>query len=115
MRLRHDPGYVAAAITTGVRSIATGMGGTQVATVGRCDLHPNLVNVVAATATMTVDLRNTGVLPHNFSIDKLSISVDVAPGKSGEVTINAPAGTYQFYCNVPGHKDAGMVGVMTVK
>lgn len=59
MRLRHDPGYVAAAITTGVRSIATGMGGTQVATVGRCDLHPNLVNVVAATATMTVDLRNT--------------------------------------------------------
>lgn len=59
MRLRHDPGYVAAAITTGVRSIATEMGGTQVATVGRCDLHPNLVNVVAATATMTVDLRNT--------------------------------------------------------
>lgn len=59
MRLRHDPGYVAAAITTGVRSIATEMAGTQVATVGRCDLHPNLVNVVAATATMTVDLRNT--------------------------------------------------------
>jgi len=59
MRLRHDPGYVAAAITTGVRAIALEMGGTQVATVGRCEFHPNLVNVVPSTVTMTVDLRNT--------------------------------------------------------
>lgn len=59
MRLRHDPGYVAAAITAGVRAIAVEMGGTQVATVGRCEFHPNLVNVVPSTVTMTVDLRNT--------------------------------------------------------
>jgi len=59
MRLRHDPGYVAAAITTGVRAIAVEMGGTQVATVGRCEFHPNLVNVVPSKVTMTVDLRNT--------------------------------------------------------
>jgi len=59
MRLRHDPGYVAAAITTGVRAIATAMGGSQVATVGRCEFVPNLVNVVPAEVTMTVDLRNT--------------------------------------------------------
>ncbi|MEN9645458.1 MAG: hypothetical protein RL238_2127 [Actinomycetota bacterium] len=59
MRLRRDPGYVAAAINTGVRAIATQMGGTQVATVGRCEFSPNLVNVVPSTVTMTVDLRNT--------------------------------------------------------
>ena len=59
MRLRHDPGFVAAAINTGVRAIAVEMGGTQVATVGRCEFQPNLVNVVPATVTMTVDLRNT--------------------------------------------------------
>jgi beta-ureidopropionase / N-carbamoyl-L-amino-acid hydrolase len=59
MRLRKDPGYVAAAIVTGVRAIASEMGGTQVATVGRCEFHPNLVNVVPASVTMTVDLRNT--------------------------------------------------------
>ena len=59
MRLRHDPGLVAAAITTGVRDIAIRMGGTQVATVGRCEFSPNLVNVVPSTVTMTVDLRNT--------------------------------------------------------
>jgi N-carbamoyl-L-amino-acid hydrolase len=59
MRLRHDPGYVAAAITTGVRALAGEMGGTQVATVGRVEFHPNLVNVIPASVTMTVDLRNT--------------------------------------------------------
>ena len=59
MRLRKDPAYVAAEITAGVRAIARQMGGTQVATVGRLELVPNLVNVVASRVTMTVDLRNT--------------------------------------------------------
>ena len=28
---------------------------------------------------------------------------------------NAPAGEYRFYCNVPGHETAGMVGTLTVE
>ncbi len=59
MRLRRDPGVVAAEVIRGVRAIAREMGGTQVATVGRLDVHPNLVNVVPASMTLTVDLRNT--------------------------------------------------------
>jgi N-carbamoyl-L-amino-acid hydrolase len=42
-----------------VRKLAAELGAPQVATVGRIVLHPNLVNVVAARATLTVDLRNT--------------------------------------------------------
>lgn len=59
MRLRKDPGYVAAEIIAGVRAIARQMAGTQVATVGRCEFTPNLVNVVPSSVTLTVDLRNT--------------------------------------------------------
>jgi N-carbamoyl-L-amino-acid hydrolase len=59
MSYRHDPGLVAAEIAVRARQLALGMGADQVATVGRLDLVPNLVNVVAAKATMTVDLRNT--------------------------------------------------------
>ena len=59
MRLRRDAGYVAAEVATYVRRLARELGGDQVGTVGRLDLHPDLVNVVAARATMTVDLRNT--------------------------------------------------------
>lgn len=59
MYLRHDAGYCAAAIGHFLRQIANEMGGTQVATMGALTLHPNLINVIAARATVTVDLRNT--------------------------------------------------------
>jgi N-carbamoyl-L-amino-acid hydrolase len=59
MRLRHDAGYVAAEIAVFARRLAGELGGDQVATVGALTLSPNLVNVVADKAVMTVDLRNT--------------------------------------------------------
>ena len=59
MRLRHDAGYVAAAVAVEARAIATRLGGHQVATVGVTELGPNLVNVIANQARVTVDLRNT--------------------------------------------------------
>ncbi len=59
MAHRHDPAYVAGAVAVFARSLASEMGPPQVATVGRIELHPNLVNVVPARATFTVDLRNT--------------------------------------------------------
>ena len=59
MRMRHDVGYVAAAIVVFARKLALEIGREQVATVGALTLSPNLVNVVANRAVMTVDLRNT--------------------------------------------------------
>lgn len=59
MHLRKDPGFVAAACANFARELALDIGHPQVATVGRIELHPNLVNVVAASATFTIDLRNT--------------------------------------------------------
>jgi len=59
MSMRKDPGYVAAACAAFVRELADELGGAQVGTVGRIELQPNLVNVVAASASFTVDLRNT--------------------------------------------------------
>ena len=58
MRLRRDPVYVAAQVVTYVRRLARETDGLR-GTVGRLRLHPDLVNVVPATATLTVDLRHT--------------------------------------------------------
>ena len=59
MRLRRDPGVVAVALGIFVRELAIELGHPQVGTVGRMEFSPNLVNVVPARVTMTVDLRNT--------------------------------------------------------
>jgi beta-ureidopropionase / N-carbamoyl-L-amino-acid hydrolase len=59
MGMRRDAGFVAAAIAVHARQLAKELGGHQVATVGALTLTPNLVNVVAERAVMTIDLRNT--------------------------------------------------------
>lgn len=59
MSMRHDSAYAAAAVVTFVRELARELGPPQVATVGSLRLYPDLVNVVAALARLTVDLRNT--------------------------------------------------------
>ncbi len=70
---------------------------------------------IPANTDVVVTLPNHGALEHNFVIDELSIASPLVPGgESGSVTINAPAGEYQYYCSVPGHKEAGMVGTLTV-
>jgi len=70
---------------------------------------------IAANSDVTVNLTNSGKLPHNFRIDALGIDVDLAAGANGTASINAPAGTYEYYCDEPGHKEAGMVGTLTVQ
>ncbi len=59
MHLRKDPAYAAAELTVFVRQLASRFGADQVCTVGKIDLHPNLTNVVASRATLTLDVRNT--------------------------------------------------------
>ena len=58
MDLRRDAGYAASEIAVFVRRLAREMAGQQKGTVGRIELYPNLVNVVAERAVLTVDLRN---------------------------------------------------------
>lgn len=84
--------------------------------------EPKEVTIPADT-DVTIVLPNEGVTMHNFSVDDKNneelpfepIDIDIQPGATEETTINAPAGEYYFYCNVPGHEAAGMWGTLTVE
>lgn len=44
------------------------------------------------------------------------LHVAVEPGATNHLSFTpTKPGTYEFFCTVPGHKDAGMVGTMVVK
>jgi len=78
---------------------------------------------IAANTDVTLTIPNNGVTTHTFVINEhkndgkanLNIKVEVAPGETGTVTINAPAGEYYFWCDIPGHEAAGMFGTLTVE
>jgi|GEM_PF-1040103 len=66
---------------------------------------------------IAVTYHNTGALTHTLLIDgdgsfnKLSAT----PGSTQTETWNAKPGTYTFYCDVPGHRQAGMETKVTVQ
>jgi N-carbamoyl-L-amino-acid hydrolase len=59
MALRQDAGMAAARVAVLAHELSQRYAGRQLATVGALTLQPNLVNVIAQSALMTVDLRNT--------------------------------------------------------
>ena len=79
---------------------------------------------------VTIEFENTGALEHTFTIDEISaddvteeyqgdeadIDVVLQPGESGTLSFTpTEAGEFEFYCTVPGHREAGMVGTLTVE
>jgi plastocyanin len=68
----------------------------------------------APAGKVTITLDNQDPFPHDVTIDALGVKVAADGGKSATETFDAAPGTYEFYCSIPGHKAAGMVGTLTV-
>ncbi len=54
-----------------------------------------------------------GMDDHGEDGDLHLVHADAGESASGTFTIDEP-GTYEVYCSVPGHRDAGMVATLTV-
>jgi plastocyanin len=75
--------------------------------------------LTAKSGENTFDFTNPGAIPHDFAIKdssgkKLGATKVITKG-SDTLKINLKPGTYEFYCTVPGHEQAGMKGTLTVK
>lgn len=94
---------------------------------------------VAAGEEVTLELHNRDAFEHDLQVDGLDVEV-IAGGSDraehgggghgadgvlaihteGEETMSITfiadtTGIYEFYCTIPGHKDSGMVGTLTVE
>ena len=68
---------------------------------------------IPADTDVTLRLVNEGAASHNLTIDGAGIvSPVIAGGEEIKIVVNLPAGNYSIGCDVPGHRIAGMTGVL---
>jgi plastocyanin/mono/diheme cytochrome c family protein len=102
--------------SSGAATPAAG-GTTPIAEIDASDTNQWSVTEVTAKPGDTIAVNNPGVLEHDFTVDEWGIKDPLAGGASTTITIPADAapGTYTFYCSVPGHREQGMEGTITIE
>jgi plastocyanin len=73
----------------------------------------------AKAGKVTVEFNNPQGLPHDVAIEdsageEVGATKEISEG-TDSTTVNLKPGTYHFFCTVPGHREAGMEGTLTVK
>lgn len=95
-------------------------GGSAALTLEATDIKwdKNTLNATAGQ-DVTITVNNKGQLQHDLVVGLPSGEVTtnaVDAGKTGKVSFKAPAaGSYDYWCTIPGHKEAGMVGKLVIK
>jgi plastocyanin len=71
----------------------------------------------ASAGTVTLRAVNPQGVSHDISIKGNGVDAkgnQVSNGGASTVTVTLQPGTYEYYCSVPGHEQAGMKGTLTV-
>jgi plastocyanin len=80
-------------------------------------LSYNTKQLSAKAGPVTITMTNMSPVEHNVTVAQGSTVLGATPtfqGGSKTLTLNLKPGTYTFYCSVPGHRQAGMEGTLTV-
>ena len=70
-------------------------------------------STVTVKQGQTITLDNVSITAHTFTVTGQSIDVETQPGKTAQVTIDLPPGTYPFVCRF--HESMGMTGTLVVR
>jgi plastocyanin len=73
----------------------------------------------AKAGKVTVEFKNPQALTHDVAIEDSSGkevgATELIADGSNTTTVDLKPGTYTYFCTVPGHREAGMEGTLTVK
>ena len=104
---------------TGTTVTTGGSGATTVfniqASASELAFVPNALS--APAGRIMIRMTNPSQLQHSIALAVTGIPAGPIVGHGGvsEVVANLAPGTYTFYCTVPGHREAGMTGTLTVR
>ena len=75
--------------------------------------------LTAKAGKLTVDFTNNSAIAHDVVVsdqaNKVLGKTPVFDGGTKSFNVTLKPGTYTYYCSVPGHRQAGMQGTLTVK
>jgi len=96
-----------------------GGGGGQVVSIPIADsgFAFSITTATAKAGKVTLSAVNPQSTPHDISIKGNGVDEQgnqVTSGDTSTVTATLAPGTYEYYCSVPGHEQAGMKGTLTV-
>ena len=77
----------------------------------------NTTTLSAKAGTVTITMNNPSSLQHGIAVEGSGVSEDgqiVGQGGTSVLAVQLKAGKYTFFCPVPGHRQAGMQGTLTV-
>lgn len=89
-------------------------GGSASLSVSAKDFSFDKTSLTAKAGSIEIALKNAGVVEHDFSIEGSDFIVQAKPGASATGRTSLSAGTYIYFCSVPGHRQQGMQGTLTV-
>lgn len=71
----------------------------------------------ATAGDLTFALDNQGAIVHNVVIEELGdqLVVEAQGGETAVGDVSLDAGSYTYYCSIPGHREAGMEGTLEVQ
>ena len=76
------------------------------------EFNIELPSTTLSTGSYTFDLMNKGAIAHDLVFNGPGVSNEktpvIGPGKTAKLTVDLKSGTYDVYCSVTGHKQAGM-------
>jgi plastocyanin len=109
--------------TTQATTTSAGGGGGAVTTLklsAPSDGTPafDVTKLDAKAGPVTIDFDNPSPVEHDVAIAKGSQELaksDLVTGGTTSVSTDLQPGTYAYYCTVPGHRETGMEGTLTVK
>jgi plastocyanin len=111
----------APATTTATTAGGGGGGGStiDISTPSGSELAYNQKDASAKAGTVTIDFQNNESIPHDVAVESSSGDelgkTDLVASGSASTTVDLAPGSYTFFCTVPGHRQAGMEGTLTVK
>ncbi|HKF82661.1 MAG TPA: plastocyanin/azurin family copper-binding protein [Solirubrobacterales bacterium] len=76
-------------------------------------------SATAKAGKVTVNFTNSSAVPHDVRIESSGGEevggTEVLAEGNESATVDLKSGEYTFFCSVPGHRQAGMEGTLTVK